>query len=99
MPIRVGMDVLQSTYGVREEKLRMFLHYQPQFYHLHVHFTSGDHDWGMPPERCLFLDDVIQNLELDSLYYSKRTMLCRLREQEGLARKMKECLGGESSSK
>ena len=29
----------QERFGVVEEQLRVFVHYQPSYYHFHVHFV------------------------------------------------------------
>jgi m7GpppX diphosphatase len=29
----------QERFGVGEEQLRVFVHYQPSYYHFHVHFV------------------------------------------------------------
>ncbi|CAN0148767.1 unnamed protein product, partial [Hapterophycus canaliculatus] len=36
---RRGIETIEAVYGVPEEQLRVFVHYMPQFYHFHVHFT------------------------------------------------------------
>ena len=57
--------------GVAPHELRVFVHYQPQFYHLHVHFTRLHSDLGCQVERAHLLHDVIANLEADGDYYAK----------------------------
>lgn len=38
-----GVETIEAVYGVPEDQLRVFVHYMPQFYHFHVHFTRrGD---------------------------------------------------------
>lgn len=34
-----GSEVLQQKYNVLPSHLRMYIHYQPTFYHFHVHCT------------------------------------------------------------
>ena len=34
-------------YGVLPQHLRVFCHYQPSYYHLHVHFMHINFDIGM----------------------------------------------------
>ncbi|CAM9489378.1 unnamed protein product [Pylaiella littoralis] len=36
---RRGVDTIEAVYGVPEDQLRVFVHYLPQFFHFHVHFT------------------------------------------------------------
>lgn len=34
-----GVAGIKAKYGLDESQLRIYIHYQPSFYHLHVHFT------------------------------------------------------------
>ncbi len=84
-------DAIQQQYGVPPSKLRVYLHYQPSYYHLHVHFTSVEYDApGCRVERAHLLSDVIQNLQADSSYYHNRSLAFPLRADDGLLLKFKE---------
>lgn len=50
-----------DKYGVRADELRIFVHYQPSYYHLHVHFLHTKHDAGasMAAGKAHLLDDII----------------------------------------
>lgn len=86
-----GEDTIQKRYGVPVSKLRVYLHYQPSYYHLHIHFTSLDYEApGCGVERAHLLSDVIQNLQADSGYYHDRIMTFPLRADDGLLLKFKE---------
>lgn len=76
--------VIEQVYGVRYNQMRIFFHYHPQFYRLHVHFTRLENEFGCTVERGHLLLDVIQNLEMDSNYYSNRTLTYKLRNNEAL---------------
>lgn len=39
-----GVSAINDKYGLDETQLRIYLHYQPTFYHLHVHFTFLKHE-------------------------------------------------------
>jgi m7GpppX diphosphatase len=57
----------------------------PQFYHLHVHFTAlSAAAGGCNVERAHLLDDVIDNLASDPLYYAKKAITIRVGEQDPL---------------
>jgi m7GpppX diphosphatase len=75
---------IEEVYGVQRNQLRIFFHYHPQFYHLHVHFTRLENEIGCQVERGHLLIDVIQNLEMDDEYYQKRTLTYKLRTNEKL---------------
>ena len=73
-----GLAAIESIYGVANDQIRVFVHYLPQFYHFHVHFTRLENEFGTTCERGHLLYDVIQNLEMDSEYYCKRIMSYKL---------------------
>jgi len=73
-----GLSAIHSIYGVSSNQIRVFVHYLPQFYHFHVHFTRLENEFGTTCERGHLLQDVIQNLEMDSDYYCKRVMTYKL---------------------
>ncbi|XP_043085186.1 m7GpppX diphosphatase [Puntigrus tetrazona] len=86
-----GQDAIQRQYSVSPSKLRVYLHYQPSYYHLHIHFTSVEYDApGCRVERAHLLSDVIQNLQADSSYYQNRSLAFPLRADDGLLLKFKE---------
>eukprot|EP01016_Furgasonia_blochmanni_P056520 TRINITY_DN9654_c0_g1_i2.p1 TRINITY_DN9654_c0_g1~~TRINITY_DN9654_c0_g1_i2.p1 ORF type:complete len:235 (+),score=58.63 TRINITY_DN9654_c0_g1_i2:64-768(+) len=65
-----SVQSIKEKYGIPKEKLRIFLHYPPTYYHLHVHFThiaKGRQSFQV--ERCLDLETVIFNLQTSSDYY------------------------------
>lgn len=55
------LQALVQRYGVRADELRIYLHYQPSYYHLHVHFMHTKHDAGagMAAGKAHLLEDVI----------------------------------------
>eukprot|EP01082_Thalassiosira_pseudonana_P002505 g1946.t1 g1946 contig11:406548-407738(+) len=74
-----GLRAIKTIYGVESDQIRVFVHYQPQFYHFHVHFTRLQNEVGSSCERGHLLFDVLQNLEMDDEYYSKRTIVYKLK--------------------
>ena len=82
---------IKEKYGLNPEDLRVFFHYQPTFYHLHLHFTSlGVHGAHVHVERAHLLTDVIQNLESDSDFYKKRTLSYAIFEGDPLMNFLQE---------
>ncbi|XP_063717124.1 m7GpppX diphosphatase-like [Symsagittifera roscoffensis] len=82
---------IKEKFSFGKEKLRVFLHYQPSFYHLHIHFASihiqGTH---VQVERAHLLSDVIQNLEMQSNFYQKKTMTYVVNQQDPLMEVIRE---------
>ncbi|XP_059202194.1 m7GpppX diphosphatase [Centropristis striata] len=86
-----GKEAILQCYKLPASKLRVYLHYQPSYYHLHVHFTKlGYEAPGCGVERAHLLADVIQNLQSDPQYYKTRTLYFPLRADDGLLSKFKE---------
>ncbi|RSH81894.1 uncharacterized protein EHS24_008090 [Apiotrichum porosum] len=55
-----------EKYGVESGDLRLFIHYQPSYYHFHVHVVHVKHEVmaGMAVGQAHMLEDVINWLEL-----------------------------------
>jgi diadenosine tetraphosphate (Ap4A) HIT family hydrolase len=66
------LEVIKSTYNLDESDLKMFFHYDPSTYHLHIHFINVEHtETNSSVEYSHELDSVIFNLGIDSDYYKK----------------------------
>lgn len=74
-----GLKTIENIYGVKKDQIRVFVHYHPQFYHFHVHFTRLHNEIGSQVERGHLISDIIQNLQLDGDYYAKRTISYKLK--------------------
>ncbi|XP_064588267.1 m7GpppX diphosphatase [Zonotrichia leucophrys gambelii] len=89
--LQEGKEAIVKRFGVPGSQLRIYLHYQPSYYHLHVHFTALGYDApGSSVERAHLLADVIDNLAMDSMYYQKRALTFPLRADEPLFKKFQE---------
>ena len=80
-----GTQRIAEVYGVPRESLRIFVHYPPQFYHFHVHFTHVSVDFGIQTERAHLLDDVIDNLSRDGSFYATCSLTVRVSATDKLA--------------
>ncbi|CAO3587232.1 unnamed protein product [Absidia cylindrospora] len=67
-------------------QLRCFIHYQPSYYHLHIHITalSMQDPPGAMVGQAHLLDSVIDNLTLYPDYYQKATLSYVIGEQHPL---------------
>lgn len=78
-----GIAAIANRYNIPRSQLRIYFHYQPSFYHLHVHFTYLKYDApGIFCEKSHLLDTVITNLELLPDYYEKATLSFVIREND-----------------
>lgn len=72
---------------LERDQLRVFIHYQPSYYHFHVHIVNIQHPGlgsGINAGKAILLDDVIANIELVPEYYQKRTLSYVLGENHDL---------------
>lgn len=68
-------EAIELRYGILSTQLRMYFHYQPSFYHLHIHINPIRNDApGIWCEKSHMLDTVINNLELLSDYYQRASL-------------------------
>jgi len=66
----VTLEVIKNKYGIDECYLKMFFHYEPSTYHLHIHFVNTAHyDARSSVEYSHELNNVIFNLRIYSQYY------------------------------
>lgn len=83
---RVVKDKWELGYGT----LRMYVHYQPSYYHFHVHIVNVDYQGllGMTVGQAHLLDDIISLLELDPddgpSIFERMTLTYGMGEQHGL---------------
>ncbi|XP_042530855.1 m7GpppX diphosphatase [Dipodomys spectabilis] len=83
--LREGQEAILQRYQVKGDRLRVYLHYLPSYYHLHVHFTAlGFEAPGSGVERAHLLAEVIENLECDPTHYQRRTLTFALRTDDPL---------------
>ncbi|CAD0206024.1 unnamed protein product [Chrysodeixis includens] len=80
-----GKKKIFEKYQVPASQLRVYFHYQPSFYHLHVHFTYLRHEApGIYAEKAHLLDAAIANIEMIPDYYQKATLPFTIREMDNI---------------
>lgn len=76
-----------EKYAIDDDQLRLFIHYQPSYYHFHIHVVNVTHPGlgnGIAVGKAILLDDVIENIRLVGDYYQKRTLSYVLGENHDL---------------
>jgi len=94
---REAYRIVQEKWNIGPGGLRMFIHYQPSYYHFHVHIVNASYEslgMGMAVGQAHLLDDVISLLELDAQsdgpgIFERLTLTYGLGEQHGLYEPMK----------
>jgi hypothetical protein len=67
---QVTLQVIREKYGLEEEYIKMYFHYQPSTYHLHIHFVNtSSNQLHSSVEYSHELNSVIFNLKMNSDYY------------------------------
>ncbi|KOC69177.1 m7GpppX diphosphatase [Habropoda laboriosa] len=70
-----GIAAIAEKFNVPTSQLRIYLHYQPSYYYLHVHFAYLMFDApGIYVEKAHLLSTVIRNIELMPDYYTKAVL-------------------------
>ncbi|KAM3728097.1 m7GpppX diphosphatase [Dirofilaria immitis] len=76
---------IKEKYGVDKQQIRAYFHYQPSFYHLHVHFIHVSYDApGSGVAMAYLLEDVINSIKLVPDYYQRSTLTFVLKENDPL---------------
>lgn len=81
------LQVACENYPINADELRLFIHYQPSYYHFHIHAVTVKHSGlgdGINVGKAMLLDDVIENLKLVPNYYQARTLAYVIGENHGL---------------
>jgi len=66
------LNIIKEKYGIDEHYIKMFFHYEPSTYHLHIHFVNvSNHDSRSSVEYSHELNNVIFNLSICSDYYQQ----------------------------
>lgn len=69
---RTTIDIIQNKYNLDETCLKMFFHYEPSTYHLHIHFVNTSfHDNRSSVEYSHELNNVMFNLLICDDYYQR----------------------------
>jgi m7GpppX diphosphatase len=69
---RKTIDIIKNNFNLDEHSLKMFFHYEPSTYHLHIHFVNSScHDSRSSVEYSHELNNVIFNLSIYDNYYKQ----------------------------
>ncbi|KAG6810241.1 hypothetical protein H0H92_012763 [Tricholoma furcatifolium] len=88
--------IVAEKWGLSKGSLRMYIHYQPSYYHFHVHIVNANQAgmMGMAVGQAHLLDDVISLLELEPMngpsIFEQITLTYGLGDQHGLFEAMQE---------
>ena len=64
------LEIIKDKYGLERDLIKMYFHYSPSTYHLHIHFVQiSNTDVNSSVEYSHELSSVIENLKINSDYY------------------------------
>ncbi|KAJ6621418.1 HIT-like domain-containing protein, partial [Mycena sp. CBHHK59/15] len=89
---REASSIAQDRWGIEHGGLRMYIHYQPSYYHFHVHIVNANYEagMGMSVGQAHLLEDVISLNDLDAPgVFERMTLTYGLGDQHGLYDVMK----------
>ncbi|EFN79752.1 m7GpppX diphosphatase [Harpegnathos saltator] len=87
---KAGTEAINKKFNVSASQLRIYFHYQPSYYYLHVHFSYLMFEApGIYVEKAHLLSTVIRNLELLPDYYSKAILSYVVRKGSPLYERFK----------
>ena len=70
----VIIKIVSEKYNLPKQKLRIFVHYLPTFFHFHIHVNAITNSQGWDAGRCHMLDTIISNIKLNHNYYQLCTL-------------------------
>jgi diadenosine tetraphosphate (Ap4A) HIT family hydrolase len=74
-----SIEVIKFKYGLDENNLKIFFHYEPSTYHLHIHFVNVSyHECRSSVEYSHELNNVIFNLSICDDYYQRAILNKRI---------------------
>lgn len=78
-------EAIKEKYNINADQIRAYFHYQPSYYHLHVHFNYLKYDApGIFCDKAHLLDTVIDNIKMMPNYYEKATLKFVVRKSDKL---------------
>ncbi|KAG6884716.1 hypothetical protein C0992_005884 [Termitomyces sp. T32_za158] len=92
---REGERVVEEKWALGRGALRMYVHYQPSYYHFHVHIVNANAAgmMGMAVGQAHLLDDIISLLEIEPengpAIFEKMVLTYGLGDQHGLFEAMR----------
>ncbi|CRK92696.1 CLUMA_CG006344, isoform A [Clunio marinus] len=80
-----SLEIIEKKYDINSNQIRAYFHYQPSFYHLHVHFTILKYKApGINCEKSHLLNNVIDNIKMIPDYYQRAILTFSVREMDKL---------------
>lgn len=80
------LATIKEKFGIPRSLVRVYFHYQPAYYHLHIHFAHLRYQAGAPViGKSVAVNDVLQNIALSSEYYKNATLVYYIKDGHALS--------------
>ena len=85
------METIREKYNVEPSRIKAYFHYQPSYYHLHMHFVHVMYDapgigaFGAHP-----FSSVIANIKMVPDYYQKAELTFVRKANDPILKKFKQ---------
>ena len=80
------LTAIKEKFGVARSLVRVYFHYQPAYYHLHLHFAHMRYLAGAPfIGKSVSMNDVVQNISLSNDYYKNATLVYYIKDGHALS--------------
>ncbi len=79
----ISLEEINKKYGINPNRFKMYFHYYPSVFQLHLHFVDTNNNEGGALtlfEGCYDLDTVIYNLKIKSDYYQDIVLNIRVNQ-------------------
>ncbi|XBW36121.1 hypothetical protein QEN19_001697 [Hanseniaspora menglaensis] len=90
--VDVQKHVLKQYGDLPLNKVKLYFHYQPSYYQLHIHIVHCDNEVNYKSmllgKDCHFIDTVIDNLEMNIDYYKKCKLVYCLNDDSELYKRI-----------
>ena len=88
-----GMDEalqkIEEKHGMTRERLRIYFHYHPNYYRLHVHIVAHSSS-SLVMNNSIGFEQVVQNLAIDPAWYQTYSILVKVSEHSAWHKKYLE---------
>ncbi|ODV94412.1 hypothetical protein PACTADRAFT_35216 [Pachysolen tannophilus NRRL Y-2460] len=85
---KLRSEIPKHYVGIKPDNLRIFIHYQPSYYHFHIHIVNVKHPGlgdGISVGKAILLEEIIENLKyLGKNGYKNRNITYAIGENHDL---------------
>jgi len=77
--------VIKTKYNLDSSQVLSYVHYQPSYYHFHMHFSHVESNSGTNVGKAVSVCQIISCLECNPDYFQRATLLFSIKDNQELA--------------